>query len=157
MLPKSGTYALILWSRSEKDIQVGRLGRLQLKPGFYVYVGSAFGPGGLKARISHHRNISNRPRWHIDYLRAVTCLQGVWYTYDSVCREHHWTEVFARSKKATTPLGGFGSSDCSCKSHLTFYHSHPSVKSFSRKIHTRFCDHERVHIDKTLRPIKDPY
>jgi len=148
MLPKPGTYALILLSRSEEDIQVGRLGRLQVKPGFYVYVGSAFGPGGVKARISHHKNISNHPRWHIDYLRAVTCLHGICYTYDSVRREHQWAEIFAHSRKASTPLGGFGSSDCSCKSHLTYYYSHPSLKSFSRKIHTRYNDHETVHMKK---------
>ncbi len=150
MLPKPGTYALIFLSRSEEDIQVGRLGRLKVKPGFYVYVGSAFGPGGLKARISHHKNISNHPRWHIDYLRAVTCLHGIWYTYDSVRREHHWAETFAHSRNASTPLGGFGSSDCSCKSHLTYYYSYPSLKSFSRKIHVQYYDHEKVHMKKTF-------
>ena len=157
MLPKPGTYALILLSRSEEDIEVGRLGRLQLKPGFYVYVGSAFGPGGLKARISHHGNITERPRWHVDYLRAVTHPQGVWYAYDSVCREHQWAEVLARAKKASTPLEGFGSSDCSCISHLIFYHARPSGKSFSRKIHSQNCDHERVHVEKTLWSRKGSY
>ena len=146
MLPKPGTYALILLASSEEDIRVGRLGLLQVKPGFYVYVGSAFGPGGVKARISHHKNISNHPRWHIDYLRAVTVIQEIWYTYDSVCREHQWAEILAGSRKALTPLGGFGSSDCGCESHLIFYHSHPSIKIFSRKIHAQYCDHETVHM-----------
>jgi Uri superfamily endonuclease len=148
MLPKSGTYALILLSRSEEDIQVGRLGRLQVKPGFYVYVGSAFGPGGVIARVSHHMNISSHPRWHIDYLRAVTLIQGIWYTFDSVCREHQWAETLARSRKASTPLRGFGSSDCRCKSHLTFYHFRPSIKTFSRKIYAQYHDHETVHMKK---------
>ena len=150
MLPKPGTYALILLASSEEDIRVGRLGLLQVKPGFYVYVGSAFGPGGVNARISHHKNISNHPRWHIDYLRAVTVIQEIWYTYDSVRREHQWAEIFARSRKASTPLGGFGSSDCRCKSHLTYYYSHPSIKSFSRKIHAQYYDHETVHMKKTI-------
>ena len=156
MLPKSGTYAIILLSCTQDVIQVGRLGALQLKPGFYIYIGSAFGPGGLRARISHHKSISKRPRWHVDYLRALTCLQGVWYTYDSLHREHQWAEVFERMRTASMPLGGFGSSDCNCKSHLFFYKARPSGKSFSRRIHSKFCDHDRVHIIKNPSPTQDP-
>jgi len=150
MLSKPGTYALVLLSHSEKDIQVGRLGRLQLRPGFYVYVGSAFGPGGLKSRISHHENITNQPRWHIDYLRAMTDPQEVWFTYDSFRREHQWAEILARGRRASTPLEGFGSSDCGCKSHLIFFHNRPSGKFFSGKIHAQCRDHKRVHIEKNL-------
>jgi Uri superfamily endonuclease len=28
---------------------------LQLQRGFYVYVGSALGPGGVRARVAHHQ------------------------------------------------------------------------------------------------------
>ena len=41
---KPGSYALILSTSTEAVIRVGRLGNLQLQPGFYVYVGSALGP-----------------------------------------------------------------------------------------------------------------
>jgi Uri superfamily endonuclease len=58
---------------------MGSLGRLQLRPGYYVYVGSAFGPGGLRARIEHHARPAVRPHWHIDYLRRYTRLEAVWY------------------------------------------------------------------------------
>ena len=154
MLAKPGTYALILHSPSAEVIRVGKLGQLQIQSGFYIYVGSAFGPGGLRARISHHRHISNHPRWHIDYLRAVTCLQGIWYTYDSIRREHQWAEVFVCSKRASIPFGGFGSSDCRCQAHLTYYQSQPSFKSFSRKIHARYRDHGKIYFDKSSGPSK---
>ena len=155
MLPKPGTYALILKSGSRDVIQVGRLGPLQLKPGFYTYVGSAFGPGGLKARISHHRRVSKHHRWHVDYLRAVTRLHGVWYTYDSILREHQWAEAMLHMKDTSIPVEGFGSSDCSCPSHLTFNHSLPSGTSFSTKIHAAFLNHDRVYVSMNPSLSKD--
>jgi Domain of unknown function DUF123 len=69
---RPGTYVLVLSSRSTDLIQIGRLGALQLQSGFYVYVGSALGPGGVRARLAHHLKLSRRPHWHIDYLRAHT-------------------------------------------------------------------------------------
>lgn len=53
MQAKSGTYILILSSPARSTIDVGRLGRMTLAHGYYLYVGSAFGPGGLRARIAH--------------------------------------------------------------------------------------------------------
>ena len=49
-----GTYCLLLHSDADKSIKVGALGKLNIQKGYYVYIGSAFGPGGLKARIGRH-------------------------------------------------------------------------------------------------------
>jgi Uri superfamily endonuclease len=54
-----------------KRLSVGRLGEFDLVPGFYAYVGSAFGLGGLRARIGHHPESTAEPHWHIDYLLKV--------------------------------------------------------------------------------------
>ena len=75
---RPGTYALVLSSRSTDLIQIGRLGALQLQSGSYVYVGSALGPGGVRARLAHHLKPSRRPHWHIDYLRAHTEVEDIW-------------------------------------------------------------------------------
>ena len=56
--PKPGTYALILSCSTDFGIQIGRLGTMRLQPGYYVYLGSALGPGGLRARIAHHQKLS---------------------------------------------------------------------------------------------------
>jgi Uri superfamily endonuclease len=49
---RPGTYALLLLSATDQLICVGRLGNLRLQPGYYVYVGSALGWGGvLVARV----------------------------------------------------------------------------------------------------------
>ena len=67
-----GTYALVLSASACQKFAVGRLGTLTVEPGFYLYVGSAFGPGGLAARVGRHCRREKTCRWHVDYLRAVT-------------------------------------------------------------------------------------
>lgn len=49
-----GTYVLVIRLREPQEISVGRLGVFPFHHGYYVYIGSAFGPGGLKARIRRH-------------------------------------------------------------------------------------------------------
>ena len=150
MQPQSGTYALVFISDSDQQIEVGSLGRLHLWPGFYVYVGSAFGPGGLKARIVHHMRISRKPHWHMDYLRPALTLEEIWFTYDCDHREHQWADVLAGSRSGTIPFSGFGASDCRCKSHLTFFDSRPSGASFRRRVHAIFNPHEKIFIKNLL-------
>ena len=74
-----GTYALLLEATSTQEVQIGKLGVLHMKPGIYVYVGSALGPGGLAARIDRHALREKVLHWHIDYLRAETRLVAVWF------------------------------------------------------------------------------
>jgi len=91
--PKPGTYALVLSCTSNARIQIGRLGMMQLQPGYYFCLGSALGPGGLRAGIAHHQKPSLRPHWHIDYLRAHTQICHIWFSYDARRREHQWARV----------------------------------------------------------------
>jgi len=132
--PAPGTYALVLSSSKDSLIKVGRLGWLRLQRGFYVYIGSALGPGGLYARIGHHRRRATRPRWHIDYLRQHTRLERVWYRYGGARYEHEWARAMRTLPGATTPLDGFGSSDCDCGSHLFFFENRPSLRALERLI-----------------------
>lgn len=127
-----GTYALIMACTDTQQVEVGKLGRLRLRPGFYVYVGSAFGPGGLKARIAHHTRISVRPHWHIDYLRPALHLLKVWYSYDSERREHQWAKALYHANAAMIPMAGFGASDCNCPSHLFTFNSRPPDRLFRK-------------------------
>ena len=151
MPPFHGTYALIYKAKEIKRVIIGKIGTLNIQPGFYVYVGSAFGPGGLKARIGHHRKKSaGRPHWHIDYLSAYLPPAEVWYTRDTAHREHQWSEIIVGSQKASVPLPGFGSSDCHCISHLYFFSSRPSANYFRRKIHAGIGNHARIFREKFL-------
>ena len=42
-----GTYILTLSLETKQNIQIGKLGRFKFPSGYYVYVGSAFGPVDL--------------------------------------------------------------------------------------------------------------
>ncbi len=137
---RPGTYLLILASGVDRPLRVGRLGRWTVKRGFYVYVGSAFGPGGFRARLQHHERVSARPHWHVDYLRSVTRLAAVWYSHDSGRREHQWARLLAGMKGVSTPIRDFGSSDCGCGSHLYFTTEFPSRRRFERRLRVRLYD-----------------
>ena len=49
-----GTYVLVVNLDRHRQITIGRRSTRQFQPGYYLYVGSAFGPGGLKARVGRH-------------------------------------------------------------------------------------------------------
>jgi Uri superfamily endonuclease len=136
MTAQPGTYALVLASQKTGPVRIGKLGTLELKQGVYIYVGSAFGPGGLAARIGHHTQIAARPHWHIDYLRAACDLIGIWFTTEAARREHSWAGAVARLPGAGVPMPGFGSSDCQCAAHLFWFKNPPSVRAFRQRVRT---------------------
>lgn len=144
-----GTYTLIFSSSVNLPINIGKLGSLFLQPGFYVYVGSAFGPGGLRARIKHHFNRSSRPHWHLDYLSPILSPCEIWYTCDQTRREHQWATIHSQTRGVILPLPGFGSSDCRCRSHLFFYKSKPSGNYFRRKIRKSLDGHAEFMIEQS--------
>ncbi len=130
MKPEPGTYALILWSESSAVAQIGRWGRLIIRPGYYVYVGSAFGPGGVFARVSRHCRANGARRWHIDYLREFASVASVWYSHAPVRLEHRWAQALP-SLEGVEAIQDFGCSDCNCKAHLFFAAEEPNVAAFS--------------------------
>jgi len=131
-LPEAGpgSYVLLCHVRATARIVAGRLGPLLLQPGYYVYVGSALGPGGLRGRLAHHLRPALRPHWHIDYLRAAAPVEAVWFCYGPERREHLWARVLRDALGGGVPFAGFGSSDCNCASHLLFFRQRPSPRGF---------------------------
>ena len=129
-----GTYLLLLEAGFRRRVPVGALGALDLQPGFYAYVGSALGPGGLRGRLAHHSRHSRSPHWHIDYLRPLTRLREIWFSVGASRREHLWAAVLARSARAVIPLSGFGASDCGCPAHLFRFSQKPLLASFRRRL-----------------------
>ena len=80
--------------------------------------------------IAHHLKLSRRPHWHIDYLRAHTSVEEIWYCLDTRRLEHVWAEHIGLAEGASVPLVGFGSTDCGCESHLFFFQQRPSRERF---------------------------
>jgi len=136
MTTQPGTYTLVLVSQKTGPVRIGKLGTLELQPGYYVYIGSAFGPGGLAARFRHHARITIRKHWHIDYLRPACELTEVWFTTDAASHEHSWAAAVAHLPGAGVPMRKFGSSDCGCETHLFWFEGLPSIRAFRRYVKT---------------------
>lgn len=130
MRPDPGTYVLVMQSRRCVDAQIGRWGRLAVQPGYYLYVGSAFGPGGLAARVSRHCRPNKSKRWHVDYLREYARISTVCCSYDPARLEHRWAQRLAEMPDIV-PIPGFGCSDCSCQAHLFFSRGRPDLEAFA--------------------------
>jgi Uri superfamily endonuclease len=130
---ENGTYILITSVREMKHLRIGSLGDWDIIPGFYAYVGSAFGSGGLKARIHHHLESTAEPHWHIDYFLKVANPVEVWFTTCSRKLEHHWADLL--ETRFRVPIPRFGSSDYhrSRASHLFYSKRRPSFRWFEEQ------------------------
>jgi Uri superfamily endonuclease len=135
-----GTYALILRNRASRTIHIGALGRLVTRPGFYIYVGSALGPGGLYSRVSRHIRREKKLHWHIDYLRPHADVEMVWFEQHSAAREHDWAAAFGSEPRSEVALPRFGASDCRCESHLFYSKLVPSISGFRVRLQTHSPD-----------------
>ena len=130
MKSEPGTYALILKCTLRATIQVGQRLQIALKPGYYIYVGSAFGPGGVQSRVARHCRRAKPKHWHIDYLREYCNPFLVLCCYALRRLEHLWAEAFQNIER-TVVVKGFGCSDCKCASHLFWSPVPPDVFQFS--------------------------
>jgi Uri superfamily endonuclease len=139
-IPRSpGSYVLVLQLTRPRRIRIGRLGILAFPEGAYAYTGSAFGPGGLRARVRHHLRRSVRPHWHLDYLRRLCTAQDVWFV-EGERLECVWADRLVHNK-AAVPVPGFGCTDCRCRSHLfgvTRVNEERIIKSAASKVVVRY-------------------
>ncbi|MGB0867852.1 MAG: GIY-YIG nuclease family protein [Granulosicoccaceae bacterium] len=116
-----GTYVLVFESQLASQVSVGALGNVSVTPGFYLYVGSAHGGGGLQARISRHLSCDKPLRWHMDYLRPKLNSVEVWWQASEERLESAWVEAIPELE-IRPHHKGFGASDSPHFSHL-FYSS----------------------------------
>jgi Uri superfamily endonuclease len=120
-----GSYCLVLACQNS-CITIGALGNITFPEGWYVYCGSAQGPGGF-ARVARHIRVHTggipTPRWHIDYILCSSCFMLVAAVL-APNRERETECQIARSLSGD-PIAGFGCSDCTCPSHLFFYREKP--------------------------------
>ncbi len=139
---EKGTYVLIASVPQMKRIEVGQLGKFDIVPGYYAYVGSAFGSGGLRARLSHHLESIAAPHWHIDYLLRIAQPVEVWYSTASQKLEHHWADLLDKASQFRVPILRFGSSDYhrSRASHLFYSKRRPSFGWFCQQLKEKSQD-----------------
>lgn len=127
-MAEKGIYCLIL-NTSGATLAVGALGEMTFPVGWYIYVGSALGPGGL-ARVHRHIRVyqgenDHRPRWHID--RLLTDKRFMLTT--AVCGEtNDRLECTLAQSLGGQNVRRFGCSDCRCTSHLLFRNEEPQAE-----------------------------
>jgi Uri superfamily endonuclease len=124
-----GTYALVMLADKASTISAGALGRLRVRPGWYVYVGSAYGPGGPRSRLLRHLR-STICHWHVDYLKPQAPVVEIWTTTNPVPQEHLWARLLHNMPGAEIPWPGFGSSGCRCRAHLVYLPAPPGLTEF---------------------------
>lgn len=115
---EGGTYLLLIRLGFPLSIPIGRLGERSLDAGHYAYVGSAFGPGGLAARLGRYASGPKRKHWHIDSLLQYAEIHGALVGTGGRRSECAWSDWVR--ERALHGIRGFGASDCRCGSHLYF-------------------------------------
>lgn len=134
---KKGIYTIVLRLDRDLIVDVGSLGPVPFRAGWYAYTGSARGPGGLK-RVLRHISVmegKNRTRrWHIDRLLPHTTLVGVVAT---ITGEDLECSIARKLGDRLPSVEGFGSTDCSCPSHLHFSERKEEILLAARDAHPR--------------------
>lgn len=126
-----GVYALVLWLAEPRCVQVGALGEIRFKAGYYAYVGSA--QGGLRPRLHRHlRHRRKRRHWHVDYLREVAEPAGV-LLWPGQSR-NECVLALRVSACADGSVAGFGCSDCRCATHLYMFAKNPHERLTSLRL-----------------------
>jgi Uri superfamily endonuclease len=151
-----GTYVLVLWLGAAQTIKVGRLGVVAFPAGWYLYVGSALGPGGLPARLARHflrLGTGKRAHWHVDYLRERATWCGAWGRASGLRLECEWAAVLRSLPGARIVAPGFGASDCGCPGHLVQVPTLPAPAWFATKLGTERMNLGSDELDELLQAL----
>lgn len=138
LLPETGkgTYVLLLFLEQDKEIVVGRRrsSSILFRAGYYAYVGSAHGPGGLRSRINRHLIKDKKSVWHIDYLRKEAVPVEVWVNVHEKKREKIWADALI-VMEGSHPVENFGNTDDrKSRTHLCYFNYCPSVRALRRLV-----------------------
>lgn len=120
-----GSYILLISLKKGSRIEVGKLGSFMFPQGYYTYVGSAM--SGIGRRVLRHKSKNKKLHWHIDYLLKKSKILDV---IEMPSRERMECKINKKIQilpEAKIVSKGFGSSDCNCESHLTYFRKKPRL------------------------------
>lgn len=143
ILPEErGVYALLILIDKPSVLKIGRLGIFKAENGLYVYVGSAMGKGptSLRGRLSRHISPKRKKlHWHIDWLLSSpqAKVKALVYAPSKERLECSLAKAILRDCRYRVAIRGFGSSDCSCPSHL-FISSYQLMEDLISSISLKF-------------------
>lgn len=122
---RGGTYVLVF------DLGAPVENKLGVFSGRYCYVGSAMGPGGLRARLARHLRKAKPLQWHIDSLTSSEGFRPISvYAASGVpeCR----VALGLSSQFDGHPR--FGCSDCKCPTHLFLIEDLRRLEAMMKKL-----------------------
>ncbi|WP_218042169.1 GIY-YIG nuclease family protein [Infirmifilum lucidum] len=117
-----GIYAMLIEIKFPLRFEF-RKREVVLAPGLYVYVGSAKGAGGIRARVARHRRKDKKVRWHVDLVTVSPHAR----VSGAVCAKTAEPECILvpllEEAGFSHVIKGFGASDCKrgCASHFLRY------------------------------------
>lgn len=110
-----GVYVLIISVAEDIRVRVGALGDINFEKGLYAYVGSA--QNSLEKRVARHLRKAKKKFWHIDYLLDSDAVRVVKVFYKEAGKSEE-CRIAGKLSERSVAVKNFGSSDCSCVSHL---------------------------------------
>lgn len=120
----SGFYLFLVSVDKCTVIDIGSTLTHTFMKGYYLYVGSA--KKALSKRVARHKRTRKNRHWHMDYLREKSSVVQSWpirVQGDYECEIAQQFRLIADSE-----VSGFGSSDCTCSSHLFFFRENPTKR-----------------------------
>ncbi len=132
-----GSYILVIFFGTGKEIRIGALGKIFFSNGYYCYIGSGMGNIGsstLLNRVKRHilNQSEKKIHWHIDYMLADTAsIITKIYLIPSIERLEC---IIAQelSNYSDDFIKNFGSSDCNCESHLFYFKNFTKLSKLLR-------------------------
>lgn len=126
-----GIYILLISISDNISVSIGLLGDKNFQRGLYAYVGSA--QNNLEKRVERHLRRVKPKFWHIDYLLGNRQAEVLEVFYKKAGRLEE-CRIAERLSEVATAIRGFGSSDCTCKSHLFRIEAYDYLNEFMREI-----------------------
>lgn len=121
------TYCLLIKLNNNERIRIGKLGELDFKKGYYIYIGSAL--NSLEGRIKRHLRDEKKLFWHIDYLLASSNSIVKKVIFEKSSKK--WECEIAREIAASgLAINHFGCSDCKCNSHLFYIEKYEDAELY---------------------------
>jgi Uri superfamily endonuclease len=142
----SGSYIVIGRLDNDVILNSGPFSERQVTQGYYLYSGSAYGPGGLCARITRHLNPDSKKFWHFDHLKANLFFEEILYSVYALNHECELIKAIQEMEKVSFPLPGFGSSDCrkGCPAHLAMFPLYTNIESVINNLESGGLSLERL-------------
>ncbi len=121
-----GIYQLLIYLPKNASVAIGKKGEFRFPKGYYIYTGSA--RSGLERRIARHLKKNKKHFWHIDYLLDFASIKEIFLFTNGKFEECALNLKMLEKPEAKIIMPKFGSSDCSCPTHLIFFEKIPKMK-----------------------------